>query len=82
MPAMSLGARLLSYELALSFAAWIAAHITVAVQLARQGAWRRATIALCVPPLAPWWAWHSGCNKTALAWAASLTLYAIGVALS
>jgi hypothetical protein len=75
-------ARLLSYELSLSLVGWAAAHVAVTAQLARRGSWRRAAIALVVPPLAPWWAWQAGLKKTTWTWGAALALYAAGLTVA
>jgi hypothetical protein len=60
-------------------AAFVAAHLALVVGLARGHAWRRAFLALLVPPLAPWWGWGAGLRRPVMAWAAALALYAAGV---
>jgi hypothetical protein len=65
--------------LAASFAAWLAAHVALAVGLGRQQSWWRGAAALVVPPLAPGWGWGAGMQKRAYTWALALAAYALGV---
>lgn len=47
-------------------------------------AWKRAAIALVLPPLAPYWGWRAGTpalRRCAIAWAGSLGAYALAVAI-
>jgi hypothetical protein len=65
-----------------AFVALVAAHVAIAVGLARKGAWARAALALLVPPLAPWWGWSEGMRRRTIAWGTALSVYAITVALA
>ena len=66
--------------LALFLAAFLAAHLALVLGLARSRAFRRAVVALLVPPLAPVWGWEAGLRRTTWAWGAALALYAAFVA--
>jgi hypothetical protein len=66
--------------LGVALVAFASAHVALVAGLARRGPLWRALAALVAPPLAPWWGWGLGMRKRAIAWAASLALYAIGVA--
>jgi hypothetical protein len=70
--------------LALALALLAGAHVGLVWGLARAGGvWRlRATVALFVLPLAPWWGWQAGLRRTTMVWGAALALYTLGVALS
>jgi hypothetical protein len=59
-----------------------AAHVAIVVALARTGAWFRAALTLVLPPLAPWWAWERGFRRGAMAWAAGIVVYALGVVVA
>jgi hypothetical protein len=59
-------------------AAFVAAHGILIAGLARRRAWRRAVVALVVPPLAPWWGWGAGLRLPTIVWCAALALYAAG----
>ena len=63
-------------------AVFVAAHAVLVAGLARRRAWRRAVVALLVPPLAPWWGWSAGLRAPTLVWCAALALYALGVTLA
>jgi hypothetical protein len=67
--------------LAVSLAAFVAAHVALVAGLARRRMWWRSFLALWVAPLAPWWGYRQGMRLRALAWAAALVLYAFGVFL-
>ena len=60
----------------------LGAHVAIVVGLLQRRAWGRAATALFVSPLAPWWGWHEGMKRRTWAWAASLTVFAVGVALA
>lgn len=68
--------------LAVALAAFGAAHVALAVGLARRGPVWVALVALAVPPLAPWWGWARGMRVRAITWGAALALYAVGVSLA
>jgi hypothetical protein len=59
-----------------------AAHVAIAVTLAREGAWDRAVAAFLLPPLAPVWGWRAGRRLFVYAWTSALAVYAIGVSLA
>jgi hypothetical protein len=66
--------------LGIALVAFALAHVALVAGLARRAPLWRAIAALVAPPLAPWWGWEVGMHKWAIAWGASLALYAIGVA--
>ncbi len=68
--------------LAIVLCVLLAAHVVLVAGLARRGSWGRALVALLVAPLAPWWGWEAGLRAAAIAWAAALLLYALGVAIT
>ncbi len=72
----------LPYLLVVTLVAHVGVHVAIAVGLAQQRAFLRAALALVLPPLAPWWAWQAGMRFRTYAWAATLALYAIGVAVA
>ena len=61
--------------------AFVVAHLSIVVQLARSGAWGRAALALVFLPLAPWWAWERGMRRPTYAWGMALGVYVVGVVL-
>jgi hypothetical protein len=68
--------------LAVLLMAFAGAHLALVVGLARRRAWLRASLALFVPPLAPWWGWEVGQRVTAIVWGSALGLYAVTVAVT
>jgi hypothetical protein len=72
----------LPYLLVVTLVAHAGVHVAIAVGLARRRAFARAALALFVPPLAPWWAWQAGMRARTYGWAATLSLYAIEVAIA
>jgi hypothetical protein len=62
--------------LAIALVALLVAHAAIVATLVRRARWLRALAALCVPPLAPWWAWDLT-RPLALAWLTSFGLYAL-----
>jgi hypothetical protein len=68
--------------LACALLAFVAAHVALVVGLAKRTTRLRAAAALVVPPLAPWWGYRAGMRARALAWGASLALYALGVGIA
>lgn len=60
-----------------AFAAWITAHITIAVSLASRRPRWRAPAALLVVPLAPFWAARSGMRVRSAIWIVSAVVYGI-----
>ncbi len=70
----------LGWLLLLVLLAHLAAHVTIAVGLKKQTAWRHVSLAFVVPPLAPLWGWRAGMRWPVYAWVVTLALYAIGVA--
>jgi hypothetical protein len=70
----------MGFCLAAALAAFVAAHGTLVVGLARRRAWGPAALALVVPPLAPWWGYRAGMRGPSVAWCAALVLYTVGVA--
>ncbi len=69
--------------LAIVLGAFFAAHVALVVPLARglarQAAWLSAAGVVLVVPLAPWWGYRAGMRVRALAWAAALGLYTLGL---
>ena len=72
----------LPWVLLLALLAHAAAHVAISVGIARRGPPWRGAVALVVPPLAPLWGWRSGLRLAVYAWATSLAVYALGVALA
>jgi hypothetical protein len=63
----------------LAFAGWVTLHVALVVALAlRKPRWR-ASAALLVPPLAPYWAFVSGMRWRAAGWLAALLFYLVFV---
>jgi hypothetical protein len=69
----------MSWCLAAALSVFLAAHGVLVVGLARRRGWRRAAVALVVPPLAPWWGHGAGLRTATIAWCVALALYAVGV---
>ena len=57
------------------------AHVALVGGLAVRRSFGRATLALLMPPLAPYWGWEAGMRKRALLWLGALAAYALGIAL-
>lgn len=72
----------LPWILAAALLVHAAAHVAIAVGLARRREWRKAALGFFLPPLAPVWAWRAGMRMLVRAWAGSLGVYAAGVALA
>jgi hypothetical protein len=72
--------RLVPLVLALGLAVLVGAHVAILVGLVRAGSWRRAGMAMLLPPLAPWWAFEAGMRARTMAWAGGLVLYCASVA--
>lgn len=72
----------LPWVLALALAIHGVAHLAIVVGLARARAFARAALALVVPPLAAWWGWEARMRLRVIAWAASLAVYALGLAVA
>ncbi|HVH41708.1 MAG TPA: hypothetical protein VM925_05175 [Labilithrix sp.] len=70
----------LSWLLLAALASHAGAHITIAAFFARQRDWRRALLALLLPPLAPVWGWRAGMRAPVFVWTGALAIYALGVA--
>jgi len=66
---------------AVALAAFLGAHGTLVVGLARRHPRWRAAAALVVPPLAPWWGRGAGLRVPTIVWCAALALYAASVAV-
>lgn len=60
--------------------AHVGAHFAIAAGFARTRKWRRAMLALFIPPLAPIWGWRAGMRAPVYAWTGALAVYAMGVA--
>ena len=56
------------------------AHVIIAVSFARKREWRRAALALLLPPLAPVYGWRAGLRGPVYTWTGALLVYALGVA--
>jgi hypothetical protein len=63
--------------LAAALVVFAAAHLALLVGLLRRASWRRALVALLLPPLAPWWGYAAGLRIPAIAWCAALALYTL-----
>lgn len=72
----------LPWILLLALVVHAGAHLAIAAGFLKRRAFKRAAIALVVPPLAPLWAWKDGMRSRVVAWLAALAVYAIGVAIS
>ena len=60
------------------FAAFVTAHVSLAMRLIIHKPPRiRGVLALFVPPLAPIWAYREGFHKGAILWLVTLALYVI-----
>jgi hypothetical protein len=70
----------LSWLLLAALLAHAGAHVVIAISFARKREWRRAALALLVPPLAPVWGWRAGLRAPVYTWAGGLLVYALGVA--
>lgn len=66
---------------ALALVAFTAAHLSMLGALLVRPPRYRAIVALVVPPLVAYFAWHAGMRKRAYVWGAAVTAYALGVAL-
>ena len=70
----------LPWLLLVALLTFTAAHLTIVVRFARAREWRKAALALLLPPLAPLWGWRAGMRTPVYAWTGALTIYALGVA--
>jgi hypothetical protein len=70
----------LSWLLAVVFAALVGLHVFMLGGIARRALWR-AALALVIPPLTPYWGWQLGMRRRVVASCILVVLYAIGVAL-
>lgn len=61
--------------LVLAFATLVTVHVALAAGLAARAPRWRAPVALVVPPLAPWWGWHSRMRARAILWLATAAGY-------
>ena len=69
----------MAWCIASALSVFVAAHLALVAGLARKRDWRRAAVALLVPPLAPWWGYREGLRVATIVWCAALALYAVGV---
>ncbi|HEX7664135.1 MAG TPA: hypothetical protein VF407_06490 [Polyangiaceae bacterium] len=69
----------LSVALAVSFFAFVIAHVGLVAQIARAKRLVRAALALVVPPLAPFWGFELGFRRIAQAWLAALIAYVVAL---
>jgi hypothetical protein len=72
----------LPWILATALLVHAAAHVAMAVRLARRREWCKAALGFFLPPLAPVLAWRAGMRILVRAWAGALAVYAAGVALA
>ncbi len=63
--------------LVVAFAAWITAHLTLAIGLARRSPWWRSPVAFVVAPLAPLWGWAAGMRVRSAVWLVAVVSYAL-----
>ena len=72
--------QVLPWLLLLALLTHAGAHVAIAVRFATAHEWRRALLALFLPPLAPVWGWRAGMRALVYAWTGALAVYALGVA--
>jgi hypothetical protein len=70
----------LGWALLVLLATFVGSHIAIAYGLGRARGGRVALTAFFVAPIAPVWAWRAGMRGRAIAWLASVALYALGAA--
>jgi len=70
----------LPWLLLLALVTHTGAHLAIALRFAAGRRWRRALLALVLPPLAPVWGWRAGMRAPVYAWTGALAVYALGVA--
>jgi hypothetical protein len=78
---MTFAGNVIAALVATDLAVFAGAHVTLLGSLALRAPRYRAIVALVVPPLAPYWAWRDGLKVRVYVWAATLTVYGIGVAV-
>lgn len=75
--------RLVVGTLVLAFATHVTAHLWLVLRLARDARPRwRALLALCVPPLAPWWGARAGFGRASAVWLVALAAYVVMLVLA
>jgi hypothetical protein len=70
----------LGWALLVLLATFATVHVAIACGLGRARGARIGLTAFVIAPIAPVWAWREGMRVRAIAWLASLALYAAGAA--